>query len=349
MSKHADSFLSHCITYTAHDSTGVTRFTGVQHEVNHTSETQLQGWKDVIHEMCTVYNECMVGATAGVADPRELVTKVKGMLTDHAEDQKKLVHLFREWKELHIKIGQEQFSALTLPEKESVDFFVWAGYCMHKDLNAVKGGNTCMQAWWGRNGVDGLVLLMNRDNAAAASGGPSTAQARAVHVSQGGAAKALALAGSVFRHKDNKKGQQDSLRFFLEAQLSYFSPWPDTSNTRYHSNCDGASEWLIHENLYVVYLKIIMDRKDARMHTNIKQNEMVCFSMWGQCISHPYFRTVRNSSGNILDLGPLHNWLITHIKKLIDNIELVFSMDATYETATFDGKPFERPESVYII
>jgi hypothetical protein len=32
----------------------------------------------------------MAGKKA-VADPREVVTKVKGMLTDHAEDQKKLV------------------------------------------------------------------------------------------------------------------------------------------------------------------------------------------------------------------------------------------------------------------
>ncbi|KAG2118354.1 hypothetical protein BD769DRAFT_1362456, partial [Suillus cothurnatus] len=94
------NYQSHHITYTADDGTGVTRFAGVQHEVNHTSKTQLQGWKDVIHEMCTMYNECIVGATAGVTDPRELVTKVKGMLTDHAEDQKKLIHLFREWKEV---------------------------------------------------------------------------------------------------------------------------------------------------------------------------------------------------------------------------------------------------------
>ncbi|KAG1883974.1 hypothetical protein F4604DRAFT_1677148 [Suillus subluteus] len=180
-------------------------------------------------------------------------------------------------------------------------------------------------------------------------------------VSQGGAANALALAGSVFRHKDNKKGQQDSLRFFLEAQLGYFSPWPDTSNTRYHSNCDGAGEWIVHEDLYIVYLQIIMDRKDARMHTNIEQNvycafrcnktkqEMAFFSMWGQCISHPYFRAVHNSLGNMLDLGPLHEQLIAHIKKLIDNVELVFGTDATYKTAAFDGQPFKRPEAFYII
>jgi hypothetical protein len=189
--------------YTAHDGTGVTHFAGVQHEVNHTSETQLQGWKDVIHEMCTMYNECMIGAMTGVENPRELVTKVKGMLTDHVEDQKKLVHLFREWKEVCEREVRGKQALATLPPDnviallwqttegaivaaggiegwESVDFFVWAGCCMHKDLNAVKGGNTHMQAWWRHNGVDGLVLLMNHDNAAAASGGPSTAQARAV-------------------------------------------------------------------------------------------------------------------------------------------------------------------------
>lgn len=155
---------------------------------------------------------------------------------------------------------------LTTAEQESVDFFIWAGCCIHKDLNAVKGGNTWLQAWWALNEIDGPALLMNHDNAAAALGGPSTVQAHVVHVSQGGAAKALALAGSVFHHKDDKKGQQDSLQFFLEAQLGYFSSWPDTSNTHYHSNCDGAGEWIVHEDLYIVYLQIIMDRKDTCTH-----------------------------------------------------------------------------------
>ncbi|KAG2141308.1 hypothetical protein DEU56DRAFT_755013 [Suillus clintonianus] len=369
MSHKNINYQSHHITYTSRHGAGITRFAGIQHKVNHTSETQLQGWKDMIHKMCTVYNECMVG---NMADPRELVTKVK--MTDGAivtvggiEGWEALPAEERDRRsseaqvQLHAKIGQERFSMLTTAEQESIDFFVWGGCCMHKDLNAVKGGNTRMRAWWALNDVDGPALLMNRDNAAAASGGPSTAQARAVRVSQGGAAKALALAGSVFHHKDDKKGQQDSLRFFLEAQLGYFSPWPDTSNTHYHSNCDGAGEWIVHEDLYIVYLQIIMDRKDARTHTNIEQNiycafrcdktkqEMACFSTWGQCISHPYFRAVCNSLGNILDLGPLHEQLIAHIKKLIDNVELVFGTDTTYETAAFDGQPFEWPEAFYII
>ncbi|KAG1853184.1 hypothetical protein DFJ58DRAFT_728297 [Suillus subalutaceus] len=234
------NYQSHHITYTSHDGKGVTRFVGIQHEVNHTSETQLQGWKDVLHDMCDTYNTCMAGEKA-VADPREVVSKVKGMLTDHAEDQKKLVRLFSDWKrtsllwqttegvittaggmeawealtageqhlrssealrQLKLTIGQEKFDGLTESAKESIDFFIWAGCCMHKDLNAVKGGNTRMQSWWAHHSIDGPILLMNRDNAAAALGGSSIAQARALHVSQRGAAKALALAGAVFRHKD---------------------------------------------------------------------------------------------------------------------------------------------------
>jgi hypothetical protein len=43
---------------------------------------------------------------------------------------------------------------------------------------------------------------------------------------------------------------------------------------------------------------------------------------------------------NILDLSPLHDNLVIHMKKLIANIDLVIGPDATYQTATLDGKPF---------
>ncbi|KAG2097956.1 uncharacterized protein F5147DRAFT_747409 [Suillus discolor] len=327
-------------------------------EVNHTSETQLQGWKDTADEMYAAYNECMDHSQ----DPQEFAVKSKGMLTDHAEDQKKLVWLFMEWKrmcerevrgkralvslptdditciidrmmeciiaaaggvngwdalsldeqhrhtkaahqQLHVHVGEQHFAALTDAEKEAVDFFVWAGCCMHKELNAVKGGNARMTAWWVKNGIEGPILLMNKDNAAtAASGGNTAAVSHAVQVSGRGAVKALNLTGGVFRHKDDKKGQQDAFRYYMEDQLGYFSTWPDTSNTHYQSNCD----------------------------------EMTAFSTWGNCIGHPSLREF----SNILDLRPLHDNLIIHVKKLIVNIDL---------TATLDRKPFERPEAFYVV
>ncbi|KAG1728537.1 hypothetical protein EDB19DRAFT_1832695 [Suillus lakei] len=115
---------------------------------------------------------------------------------DHAEDQKKLVWLFTEWKQtcerevhgeralaslpldditciidcmmeciiaaargvngwdtlsldeqhrctkaahqqLHVQVREQCFAALTDAEKEAVDFFIWAGCCMHKELKGV--------------------------------------------------------------------------------------------------------------------------------------------------------------------------------------------------------------------
>lgn len=77
------------------EGVGVTRFVGISHKVNHSSKTQLEGWQELITEMYSTYNQCMNTAI----DYREFVEKVKGMLTDHAEDQKKLVRLFLGWKQ----------------------------------------------------------------------------------------------------------------------------------------------------------------------------------------------------------------------------------------------------------
>ncbi|KAG1722699.1 hypothetical protein EDB19DRAFT_1834886 [Suillus lakei] len=288
----------------------ITRARGILHEVNHTSKTQLQGWKHRANEMYSTYNDVMGGHNA--ADIWDFAPKVKGMLTDHAEDQKKLaltclpladvIHLLSEmmenvietvggyqrWdllspdkRQLHsskairqlcMTFGEKEFASLSSAEKEAMDFFVWAGCCMHKELNAAKGGNTRMRAWWEQNGVDGPVLLMNKDNAAAASAGSSVAKDQAVQVSTGGGQKTLDLAGSVFHHKDDKKGQHDSLRYYLKTELGFTSQWPDTSNTRYHSHGDATCEYLVHKSWYMQFLEIVLFKKESRTHTNMEQN-----------------------------------------------------------------------------
>ncbi|KAG1769493.1 hypothetical protein EV702DRAFT_1202900 [Suillus placidus] len=268
------NYQSHHITYSLPDGHAATQFAGILHEVNHKSETQLQGQKSCIEDMYDTYND-VVGSTAGALDVRDFLSKVKGMLTNHVEDQKKLVWLFTKWKQscerevrgeralvtlppddvvhllwemteslinevggidgwdrlgideqqscysnahhnLLVQIGQEQFGSLPQSEKDVIDFFVWAGCCMHKELNTAKGGNSRMHAWWIDNSVEGPVLLMNKDNVAASSAGSSTPKQRAIQVSIGGAQKVLELAGAVFWHKDDKKGQQDSLRYYFE-------------------------------------------------------------------------------------------------------------------------------------
>ncbi|KAH7886418.1 hypothetical protein F5I97DRAFT_1880326 [Phlebopus sp. FC_14] len=49
--KHIN-YSSHHVTYSIPgEDKGVTRFAGISHEVNHTSETQLEGWKDIVVQL----------------------------------------------------------------------------------------------------------------------------------------------------------------------------------------------------------------------------------------------------------------------------------------------------------
>ena len=113
--------------------------------------------------------------------------------------------------DLCIQLGEEAFAGLSQAEQCEVDFLVWAGCCMHKEMNLLKGGNAALVAWWVEVGLQGLIKLMNKDNAATAAAGPSQACDRVEDVSQAGGVKLASLAGAIFCHKDNKKGQQDTL------------------------------------------------------------------------------------------------------------------------------------------
>ena len=84
-----------------------------------------------------------------------------------------------------IELGNQPFNALTEDEKEVIDFFVWAGCGMHKEMNLVKGGTVSMAQYWSEKGLQGPIKLMNKDNTAAAQLGTSAAKERTEEVSQG--------------------------------------------------------------------------------------------------------------------------------------------------------------------
>ncbi|KIJ63703.1 hypothetical protein HYDPIDRAFT_29059 [Hydnomerulius pinastri MD-312] len=51
----------------------------------------------------------------------------------------------------------------------------------------------------------------------------------------------------------------------------------------------------------------------------------------------------------ILDLGPLHSKVATHLKSLISNINLVIGLKSSYKTAALDEKPFKHPKAFYVV
>ncbi|KAJ6548296.1 hypothetical protein B0H10DRAFT_2243088 [Mycena sp. CBHHK59/15] len=45
-----------------------------------------------------------------------------------------------------VQVGTDIFNVMSPKEQHKTDLFIWAGCCMHKELNAVKGGNAVMMA-----------------------------------------------------------------------------------------------------------------------------------------------------------------------------------------------------------
>ena len=151
-------------------------------------------------------------------------------------------------------VGQKSFDAMSPEQQRAANLFIWAGCCMHKELNAVKGGDVSMKTFWIAAGLIPLVKLMNIDNTWAAASRSSTAKTNVESVSQGGGTKLTSLAGAIFNHKDEKKGQADTYCIFFEWELGYMISFPDTSNTRYGSHCLAAPELLVHRELYIKLL-----------------------------------------------------------------------------------------------
>ncbi|KAJ7221761.1 hypothetical protein GGX14DRAFT_388880 [Mycena pura] len=240
------------------------------------------------------------------------------------------------------RIGEEVFSKLS-PEVN--ELFFWVGCSMHKELNCCVAFEKGMQGYYG-----GLpesehpVLLANRDSDAtiqlAEEGGESTA-AVPLKVSERGAIKLISLFGALVNHKDDKKGLHD-------VYENYYRP-----TTRRTSHGCGGARLLTYLEEHRVFMDVVKDNKTKRTLNHMEQNimkgihcpkTMIAFVLFCLGVMHPYALQVRGPGTeklNMLDLGPLHASVKVHIRKLIENpnILLSTSLDA-YKLATLDGKPW---------
>lgn len=282
---------------TCSDAPKKARLISVASAISHTSESRVDGWRNEITNLADTFSHSPLAKRFGMSlDVDEFVKKLKGMHTDHANDQKKTYRIWQEWKrrvicssygfkrvekmkddspnELSIlllsemsqvidrvgggekwdtmdaaarqplltemmehisqTLGAEVLESLPPEERRSVELFFWAGCSMHKELNSVKGGNTAMMNWWAENGVSAPILLANKDNDATIQlteivNASALAVQRALESSSRGGVKAANLAGAIFNHKDDKKGQQDIHRlFFMQHKGGAMKKFPDT-------------------------------------------------------------------------------------------------------------------------
>jgi len=59
--------------------------------------------------------------------------------------------------DLCIQLGDEAFASLSCAEQREIDFLVWAGCCMHKEMNSVERwerSHNCMVVGSGFTGAD---------------------------------------------------------------------------------------------------------------------------------------------------------------------------------------------------
>ncbi|KAJ3831319.1 hypothetical protein F5878DRAFT_667679 [Lentinula raphanica] len=168
----------------------------------------------------------------------------------------------RIYLELAREIGQAEFEALSDEEKANIDLFLWVGCCMHKEMNAFKGGVSAMEVWWGRNNLDPPIPLPNWDNDAASTLAPGTdAAKRAAERAKGGAIKVTStLAGAAFRHKDRKRGQQDTLRFYFAKEFGFNITFPDTNNTRFQSHAEACTVLITYLDMFLMMLTPTLGR-----------------------------------------------------------------------------------------
>ncbi|KAF8597131.1 hypothetical protein BDV93DRAFT_513596 [Ceratobasidium sp. AG-I] len=277
----------------------VHRIFGVHKAPSHTAQQQFSGWITTIDACCDAFVRSPLGMGSYISS-KLVAPKLRGVLTDHAADQKHFLELITLWKRncdrkiravpklksmtteeqlytlsnhldsatrnlaLAIQIGKAEFQKLSPEMQFDIDFLAWIGCCMHKELNSVKGGVTEMASAWAMLVLDSPIALRNKFEAINSSKLGDDKGTR-------GAIKLASLAGALFNNKDDKKGYQTSVDYFLEKTFGYSKRFPDTSNTRYGSYCDAATELI--------------------------------------AIGKPYMRHVRSTGHNALQLGPFHDQL----------------------------------------
>jgi hypothetical protein len=271
--------------------------------------------------------------------------------------------------EIKSDLGREAYTALDPAEKREIDLFVWAGCCMHKDLNCFKAGNMALMAWWDKSGNTPPITLANKQNAEilrkvlepASGDAPMTElEIAALEASTRGGVKAAALAGAIFNNKDDKKGYGDShVWHLMELAGRPVKRFPGTNNTRFNSHAEAAVELLINLAAYNTYLLLIKDKKKSPSWTNIELNvylalqdpptltELAVLVLYSQAVTHPYLRVVRGpgtENVSVLDLKDFHVEVREFIQSICDNPDLLIGLDASPKLGSLDGKDWENPK-----
>lgn len=253
------------------EKTPVYRTLGVHKAASHTAQQQFAGWLNTHENCCLTLSKSPLGQEYKISG-QIIPPKLRGILTDHAADQKRLVELMIEWKKkcnrearavatlgkmtteqqlsllsdyldeaagcvggwkslpaekqsammhdawfaLAFKIGDSEHQKLSSDVQFDTDFVAWAGCCMHKELNALKGGVAQMSKTWKLLGLTAPMELKNKFEIESDSRVVGATASR-------GAIKLLRLTGGLYHNRDDKKGYQKTVDnyFWVCSKLKF--------------------------------------------------------------------------------------------------------------------------------
>ena len=107
--------------------------------------------------------------------------------------------------------------------------------------------------------------MANKDNAAILKDVTSTddltpVEQQAFDKTSRGGVKAAGIAGAIFNHKDDKKGQQDMFKWWFQ-HVGLSMMFPDTSNNRYGTFCAAAAVLMQHHSKFLEFCEFVRDAK----------------------------------------------------------------------------------------
>ena len=268
-------------------------------------------------------------------------------------------------REVQITLGERAYQRLSPEEKAEIDFWVYTGCVMHKDLNAAKGGADRMAKSWEKEGKTPPISLMSKAQATATEPSSAPKKGKGGRQPERGGNKLTSLLGALVKNKNPNKGHQARFRVYCRKMLGFEVLFPDTSNNRYQSHGYAATEIVLRRQLYTDFLLNVQDRKAMtgglnHMERNIligilddaTFTELQVMTLYSQAISLPLAELVRaphHQPKNGLDLGPDFDHLLDHIEAIIKDPDILIGPSVSSETATLDGRPWHNPDVISII
>ncbi|KAF8239309.1 hypothetical protein L208DRAFT_1386151 [Tricholoma matsutake] len=121
------NYESRFMNITNEDGTHKSRFLGISAATHHTSEEQLDGWIRVVEYILGIFNSSPRAQSLGKMELHEFLKLLKGMHTNHAEDQKKLVRLVQALKQASERESRGEKALLSMEVVQLMPILVQVG------------------------------------------------------------------------------------------------------------------------------------------------------------------------------------------------------------------------------